>query len=270
MSDTAEAAELSAEDAEAFRAKCKAFLDEHATGIVRTTADERDEESVAQTQVFQKALADAGLAGIMYESQYGGAGLTRAHEKIWREIYGDYPDMTGQLTISHGMNLPMLNEYGTHEQKLQFLPKNISGEEIWCQMFSEPGAGSDVASLQTKAELDGDEWIINGQKVWTTLAHVSRYGLIVARTDPSQPKHAGISMFIVDMEAPGVDIRPIHQIDGGKHFNEIFFTAFASPRTGCSAIATTAGAWRPRCSCTNVWRSAPAAPAASTATTRNV
>jgi alkylation response protein AidB-like acyl-CoA dehydrogenase len=98
-------------------------------------------------------------------------------------------------------------------------------------MFSEPGAGSDVASLQTKAELDGDEWVINGQKVWTTLAHVSDYGVVIARTNPDAPKHAGISMFILDMRAKGVEIRPIHQIDGGKHFNEIFLTDVRIPKS---------------------------------------
>jgi alkylation response protein AidB-like acyl-CoA dehydrogenase len=118
----------------------------------------------------------------------------------------------------------MLDEFGTEQQKRQFLPDNISGKTLWCQMFSEPGAGSDVASLQTKAVRDGDEWTLNGQKVWTTLARESEYGVIIARTDPEQTKHAGISMFIVDLRAPGVDIRPIHQIDGGRHFNEVFFT----------------------------------------------
>ena len=102
---------------------------------------------------------------------------------------------------------------------------------MWCQMFSEPGAGSDVASLQTKAELDGDEWVLNGQKVWTTLAHVSDYGIVIARTNPDAPKHAGISMFIIDMKAPGVEIRPIHQIDGGSHFNEIFLTDVRTPKS---------------------------------------
>jgi alkylation response protein AidB-like acyl-CoA dehydrogenase len=122
------------------------------------------------------------------------------------------------------MCLPVLNDFGTPAIKEQFLGKNISAENVWCQLFSEPGAGSDVASLQTKAERDGDEWVINGQKVWTTLAHLSDYGVIIARTNPDAPKHAGISMFIVDMRDPSVEIRPIHQIDGGKHFNEVFFT----------------------------------------------
>jgi alkylation response protein AidB-like acyl-CoA dehydrogenase len=106
----------------------------------------------------------------------------------------------------------------------------MSGRTMWCQMFSEPGAGSDVASLQSRAELDGDEWVLNGQKVWTTLAHKSDYGTVVARTDPDQVKHAGLSMFIMDMKAPGVEIRPIHQIDGGSHFNEVFFTDVRIPK----------------------------------------
>ena len=138
--------------------------------------------------------------------------------------------MDGEFIISHGMCLPMLNEFGTDEQKAAYMPDNISGKTMWCQMFSEPGAGSDVASLQTKGELDGDEWILNGQKVWTTLAHKSDYGIVIARTDPEQVKHAGISMFILDMKAPGVEIRPIHQIDGGSHFNEVFFTDVRIPK----------------------------------------
>ncbi|MEZ5263404.1 MAG: acyl-CoA dehydrogenase family protein [Acidimicrobiia bacterium] len=224
-------AEISAEEAEAFRARCRAFLDEHATGITIDGPDPRSEKELAANKAFQQKLAAAGLAGIIYPSEYGGAGLTKAHERIWREEYGRSPDMTTQLTISHGMCLPMLAEYGSHEQKAAFLADNIAARTVWCQMFSEPGAGSDVASLQTKAVLDGDEWIINGQKVWTTLAHACDYGIVIARTDPSQPKHRGISMFILDMRAPGVEIRAINQIDGGKHFNEIFFTDVRIPKS---------------------------------------
>ncbi|MEM8903903.1 MAG: acyl-CoA dehydrogenase family protein [Actinomycetota bacterium] len=222
-------AELSTEEADAFRERCRAFLDEHATGMPFLGPDPRSDQAVAVQQKFQAALVSAGLAGLTYPEEFGGQGLTKAHERIWREVYGDYPDMTSQLTITHGMCLPVLNDFGSDEQKARFMAKNISGEEIWCQMFSEPGAGSDVASLQTKAVRDGDEWIINGQKVWTTLAHVCDYGILIARTDADQPKHRGISMFIVDMNAPGVEIRPIHQIDGGMHFNEIFFTDVRIP-----------------------------------------
>ncbi|MCY4663729.1 MAG: acyl-CoA dehydrogenase family protein, partial [Acidimicrobiaceae bacterium] len=199
---------LAPEEDKAFRARCRAFLDEHATGIsLDGRPDPRGELRLRAAQGFQKALADAGLAGLTYPSEYGGAGLTKAHERVWREEYSRYPNMTYDLIISHGMCLPMMAEYGTHSQKSAYLARIISAEDVWCQMFSEPGAGSDVASLQTRAERDGDTWIINGQKVWTTLAHLCAYGIIIARTDPDVPKHAGISMFIVPMDAEGVEVR---------------------------------------------------------------
>ncbi len=221
---------LSPTETDEFRARCKAFLDEHATGMnMSGDADPRGSRRLEYGKAFQAALVDAELAGLTYPVEYGGQGLTKDHERIWREEYGTYPNMTFELTISHGMCLPMLNEYGTPEQKAAYLADNISAKTVWCQMFSEPGAGSDVASLQTKAERDGDTWIINGQKVWTTLAHVSDYGVVIARTNPEVAKHAGISMFIVPMDIPGVEIRPIHQIDGGMHFNEVFFTDVEIP-----------------------------------------
>jgi len=220
---------LSPEDAEAFRLKVRAFLQEHAKGAEYQGGEDRGRSSVASAKKFQQALSAAGLAGLVYPKEYGGAGLTRAHDRIYREEYGSFPDTTFELTISHGMCLPVLNQFGTEEQKRRFMPDNISAATMWCQMFSEPGAGSDVASLQTRAERDGDEWVLNGQKVWTTLAHVCEYGVIIARTNPDAPKHAGISMFIVDLRSPGVEIRPIHQIDGGRHFNEVFLTDVRIP-----------------------------------------
>ena len=212
-------------DLDAFRATVRTFLQQNATGIDRAAG------AISGGREFQAKVAAAGLAGLTYAKEYGGAGLTREHDRIWREEYGKFPDMTFELTISHGMCLPVLNQFGTEEQKRQFMPDNIAARTMWCQMFSEPGAGSDVASLQTKAELDGDEWVLNGQKVWTTLAHVCDYGVVIARTNPDAPKHAGISMFIMDMRAPGVEIRPIHQIDGGSHFNEIFLTDVRIPKS---------------------------------------
>lgn len=225
---------LSEAETQEFRVRCREFLEANATGnaLGRASAKaDRGAALVAHQKEFQGKLTAAGLAGLVYAKEFGGAGLTRAHDRIWREEYSKYPDMTFELTISHGMCLPVLNDFGTPEQKAAFMADNIAGRTLWCQMFSEPGAGSDVASLQMKAELDGDEWILNGQKVWTTLAHHSQYGVIIARTNPDAPKHAGISMFIMDMNAPGVDIRPIHQIDGGKHFNEIFFTDVRIPKS---------------------------------------
>ncbi len=221
MTDTATT--LSAAEVAEFRAKAIAFLEEHA-------APGRGQPSYEDAKAYLAAAAEAGLGGIPYPAEYGGAGLTLEHEKIWREIRGQYTFMDVEFIISHGMCLPMLNEYGTPAQKERFMADIIAGTTMWCQMFSEPGAGSDVASLQTRAELDGDEWVVNGQKVWTTLAHRSDYGIVIARTDPDQVKHAGISMFIIDMRAPGVEIRPIHQIDGGSHFNEVFFTDVRIPK----------------------------------------
>ena len=221
MTDTTTATTLSPAEADEFRARCRAFLEANARPGAR--------RNLAAAREFQGELAETGLAGLAYAEEYGGAGLTSEHERIWRAVAQEFPAMTGELVISHGMCLPVLNEFGTDEQKRTYMPDNIAARTVWCQMFSEPGAGSDVASLQTKAERDGDEWILNGQKVWTTLAHESDYGIIIARTDPEQPKHAGISMFIVDLKSPGVEIRPIHQIDGGRHFNEVFFTDVRIP-----------------------------------------
>ncbi len=213
-----------------FRARARAFLDEHATGLSYETPDPRSANELEANKAFQQKVAEAGLAGITYPKEFGGLGYPKSYDRIWREETSKSADMTGQLTISHGMCVPMLAEYGTDEQRERFLPDAIAGRTVWCQMFSEPGAGSDVASLQTKAVLDGDEWTINGQKVWTTLGHVSDYGIVIARTDPEVSKHAGITMFIVDMNDPAVEIRPIHQIDGGMHFNEIFFTDLHIPK----------------------------------------
>ena len=217
-------------DLDAFRERCREFLSIHATGIsVSETEDPRHELTHRECVAFQNAVADAGLAGLTYPVEYGGQGLTDAHQRIWRDEASKHPLMTRTLSISQGMCLPMLNEYGTDAQRAAYQADLISARQVWCQMFSEPGAGSDVASLQMRAVRDGDEWIINGQKVWTTLAHIADRGIVIARTDPDQPKHRGISMFIIDMSAPGVEIRPIHQIDGGMRFNEVFLSDVRVP-----------------------------------------
>ena len=186
-------------------------------------------ERVDAAKAFQSALASAGLAGLTYPTRFGGAGLTRAHQEEFDEVSRVWSLPTLPLAISHGMCLPMLNQFGTDDQKTRFMPANISGRAIWCQMFSEPGAGSDVASLATRAVRDGDEWVVNGQKVWTSGAHYCDYGIIVARTDPTLPKHQGLSMFIVDMHDPCIEVRPLRQISGGSGFNEVFFTDLRIP-----------------------------------------
>lgn len=212
---------LTESEAAEFREKVRTFLSEH--------TDHAAARNIDMQKAYFSKLADAGLAGMTISSEYGGAGLTRKHDAIFREEVSNFPFMGGDFIISHGMCQPVLDDYGTEEQKKKYLADNIAGNTMWCQMFSEPGAGSDVASLQSKAERDGDEFILNGQKVWTTLAHVSDYAVLIARTDPEAVKHAGISMFILDLRSEGVEIRPINQIDGGQHFNEVFFTDVRIP-----------------------------------------
>ena len=216
--------EPTSDDAQ-FRLRCRAFLDEHAAGDASAGLDEapRGDAALAVARSFQSKLFAAGLAGLTLPVTYGGQGLDPKYEHLWREEASQYPLMTEELSISLGNCLPVIIEFGTHAQKQRHIAAAISGEHVYCQMFSEPEAGSDVASVRAKALRDGDSWILSGQKVWTTFAHVAEFGIVLARTDPSQPKHRGLSMFIVDLRLPGVDVRPIHQIDGGKHFNEVFF-----------------------------------------------
>ena len=178
---------------------------------------------LAEQKAFQAKLYDAGFAGITWPKEYGGQGLTGAEQIIWSQESRDYDLPNGAFFIGISMPGNTLVELGTEEQKKRYLPPMLRGEEIWCQLFSEPGAGSDVASLQTSAVRDGDEWVLNGQKVWTSGAQFSDYGAILARTDPTKPKHNGISMFIVDMHAPGVTVRPLKVATGHSPFNEVFF-----------------------------------------------
>ena len=224
--------ELADSEKDLFRSKIESFFSEQTTQTDQSQdgIGDADTTSLDKAKSFQMDLSQAGLAGITFPEEYGGAGLSDAHQEIFNEVSVSWHLPTSPLSISHGMCLPMLNQFGTHEQKLRFMPDNISGKTIWCQLFSEPGAGSDVASLSTRAVLDGDQWVINGQKVWTSGAHYCDYGLVVARTDPSLPKHRGLTMFIVDMSDPAVEIRPLKQISGGSGFNEVFFTDLHIPK----------------------------------------
>ncbi len=169
---------------------------------------------------------DRGLAWVHFPLGCGGLGLTPADQLyVMRRLSKlGASNAAFRNVIGYGMVAPTIVIHGTEEQKSRFLRPLFTGEEIWCQLFSEPGAGSDVAALATRAQRDGDEWIINGQKVWTTLAHLASYGLLIARTNPDVPKHKGITAFLVDMKAPGVDVLPLYQVTGEAEFNECFFS----------------------------------------------
>jgi len=208
-------------DLDEFRTRARAFLAEHADPAGTERHDD-EAATVARAKAFQRALADAGLAAITYSRDLGGAGLDAEHQRVFDEESSGFELPSRQFMIGLGMCAPTLLEFGTDEQRSRYLPALLRGETVWCQLFSEPGAGSDVASLQTRAERDGDEWVVNGQKVWTSGAHYSDFGLLVARTNTDVPKHRGISMFVVDMKTPGITARPLRQIDGHAHFNEVF------------------------------------------------
>jgi alkylation response protein AidB-like acyl-CoA dehydrogenase len=180
---------------------------------------------------FLGAQFDAGLAYVQFPEGYGGLGLVpvlQVHVDTRLQAAGA-PSAFTRNPIGFGMGAPTVLTHGSEDQKRRYLRPLFSGEHIWCQMFSEPGAGSDVASLATRAVRDGDEWVVTGQKVWTSLAHRARYGLLLARTDPEAPKHAGMTYFVLDMHAPGVDVRPLRQMTGEAEFNEVFLDEVRIP-----------------------------------------
>jgi len=189
------------------------------------------------------AQFDLGLAWIQFPEGKGGLGLDPGLQDIVdaRLLDAGAPSNLLVNMMGVGMAGPTLVAFGTEEQQLRLLRPTFTCEEIWCQMFSEPGAGSDVAALATRAERDGDEWVINGQKVWTSMAHVSQWGLLLARTDPEQPKHKGLSYFYIDMHQPGVEVRPLRQMTGEAEFNEIFFTDARIPDS--QRIGTVGDGW---------------------------
>src|SRR6202034_3682169 len=177
-------------------------------------------------QKFLGEQFDRGLAWVHFPPGYGGLGLTpREQQQAQSRLStGGAPVAGVRNPIGYGMCAPTIATHGTDEQKKRYLRPLFTNEEIWCQLFSEPGAGSDVAGLSTRAERDGEEWQLNRQKVGTTLAHISSFGLLVARTNPDVPKHRGMTAFLVDMKAPGVEVRPLYQIISEAEFNEVFFT----------------------------------------------
>ncbi len=210
----------------AFRAEARAWLEANAEALAPGETQVASERTsvVADSQAWQAKKTAAGWACITWPKEFGGRGATAIQNVIWGQEESKFRVPVGLFGIGHGMAGPTLMAHGTPEQQKRWLPKLLSGEEIWCQLFSEPSAGSDLAGLRMRAERDGDEWVANGQKIWTSGAHYSKWGILVVRTDPTVPKHSGLTYFVVDMESPGIEIRPIKQVSGASGFNEVFFT----------------------------------------------
>src|ERR1700676_2355705 len=189
----------------------------------------RNADIVEVAKVWQKKKSDAGWVCLHWPKEYGGRGATPVERVIWQQEEGIYGKLTTPFQIGEGMCGPTVMTYGSEDDKRRYLPKIASGEEIWCQLFSEPAGGSDVAGLRTRAERDGDHWVVNGQKIWTSGAHYSDYGILITRTDPNVAKHKGLTMFYIDMKSPGVEVRPIKQASGQSDFNEVYFTDVMIP-----------------------------------------
>jgi alkylation response protein AidB-like acyl-CoA dehydrogenase len=220
----------------AFRAEARAWLEAHAhrrdSHEGKSADHTRDLAGHMQAcRDWQRVLYDNNWAGITWPKQYGGRGASAIQSAIFAEEMSQFDVATGAFAVSIGMVGPTLIAHGTPEQQQHHLAPILKGEEVWCQLFSEPGSGSDLASLGTRAVRDGDDWIVNGQKVWTSFGQFADYAILLARTDVDLPKHAGITYFILDMKSPGIDVRPITQITGVQHFNETFLTDVRIPHT---------------------------------------
>ena len=217
------------EEAE-FRAKVRAWLEANATRRVEGEAggsilsmEGADAELIARSKAWQKIKAAQGYAAISWPKEYGGMGGTPMQNVIYSQEEAQFDVSSDLFILGLGLAMPTLMVLGSPAQKERFIKPALYGEEIWCQLFSEPGAGSDLAGVRTRAEKDGDEWVVNGQKIWTTLGHIADWGILVARTDPTRPKHKGLSFFLLDMKTPGITVKQIKQISGASSFNEIFF-----------------------------------------------
>ena len=209
----------------AYRAEVRAWLAANADALTGETG-------VAAAKAWQARKYAAGYVGITWPKAVGGRGGNAMQQIIFNQEEAKVGAPTGLYAIGLGMCIPTVFTHAlSPDIAARYVPAAMEGREVWCQLFSEPAAGSDLAGIRTRAEKQGDDWIINGQKVWTSGAHLSDYGIVVTRTDPAVPKHKGLTMFIVDMKAPGVEVRPIKQMSGGSEFNEVFFTDVRIPDT---------------------------------------
>ncbi len=210
---------------EKFRAEANTWL----TANVPTDEELDGLDEIQRSKLWQKRKFDAGWACIQWPKEYGGRSATAIESVIWNQEESKFSVPAGIFLIGQGMAAPTLMRWAAEEQKRYYLPPLASGEHIWCQLFSEPACGSDLAAVCTRAEKDGDKWVVNGQKIWTSGAHYSDYGILIVRTDPGVPKHQGLTYFFLDMKSPGIVVRPIRQISGSADFNEVYFADVRIP-----------------------------------------
>jgi acyl-CoA dehydrogenase len=234
----------------AFRGEARAFLEQHAElkqpGVTNLDELNRHDpdwmrDHIERCRAWQQVLYDNGWAGITWPKEFGGRGGTNIQQAIYTEEEARFDVTTGTFSIGIGMVAPTLMVHGTPEQQERYLDPMLRGDELWCQLFSEPGAGSDLATLGTRAVRDGDEWVVDGQKVWNSYAQYADWGILIARTDPEAPKHRGITYFVLDMKTPGIDVRPLRQITGIAHFNEVFLSGVRIPTA--NVIGEVNGGW---------------------------
>jgi alkylation response protein AidB-like acyl-CoA dehydrogenase len=208
----------------AYRAKARAWLEANAPKTRVGEVSHDDAPNLEASRAWQRKKAEAGYACITWPKEWGGGGGKAWQSVIFGQEEAKVATPVNPFAIGLGMCVPTVMAAGNDADKQRFVKPAVLGEEIWCQLFSEPAGGSDVAAARTRAIREGDGWVINGQKVWTSGAHYSDFGLLLVRTDPDVPKHKGMTMFWIDMKAPGVEVRPIHQMSGASNFNEVYFT----------------------------------------------
>ncbi len=217
----------------AFRSDAKAFLEHHIHLAPPELGDSDSEwdETLAASKKWQRLLFENGWAAITWPTEHGGRGCGPVEQIIWNQECARARTPSSVNIVGIGMAGPALIAHGSEEQRERYLSRILSGDEIWCQLFSEPDAGSDLAAVATRAEREGDEWVVHGRKVWSSGAHYSRRAILLARTDSTVAKHKGMTFFVVDMDSPGVTVRPLRQLNGEVHFNEVFLDGVRIPDT---------------------------------------